>query len=58
MNHALRQRLFLETLAGHLALLEVHHPRKAASQCSKRAKRYVESHLRACTMTTRRRLAA
>ena len=57
MNSALRQRLFLETLAGHLALLETHHPRKAASQCSKRAKRYVESHLRTCT-NTRRRLAA
>ena len=56
MSNALRQRLFLETLAGHLALLEATHPRKAASQTSKRAKRYIESHLRACTKG--RRLAA
>ncbi len=35
------RKLLLETLQGHLALLEAKHPRKAASPVAKRTKRYL-----------------
>lgn len=40
------QRLLLETLAGHFAVLESNCPRKAKTQAAKRAKRYVLAKLR------------
>ena len=51
------QRLLLETISGHLALLETNFPRKANTQTVKRAKRCVTMRLRACNKT-RLRLAA
>ena len=42
----LGQRLLLETLAGHLALLEMAYPRKAKCVAARRAKQCVLSRLR------------
>ena len=39
MTHS--KKLLLETLAGHFALLEESHPRKAATRTARRAKRAV-----------------
>jgi hypothetical protein len=52
------QRLLLETLAGHMALLQSAHPRKANTVCAKRARLYVRSMLRQSHGTSQRRLAA
>ena len=54
------QKMLLETLAGHIALLEASHPRKAASATARRAKRCVTARLRLCNTSqlTRPRLAA
>ena len=41
------RRMLLETLSGHLALLKVAHPRKAATPTAKRAQRAVQLCLRA-----------
>jgi len=54
MTHA--QRLLLETLAGHMALLQTAHPRKANTATAKRARLYVQMKLR--TAQPRHRLAA
>jgi hypothetical protein len=35
------RRLLMETLAGHIALLQATYPRKAASRVTKRAKQCV-----------------
>jgi len=35
------RRLLMETLAGHIALLQASHPRKAASPVTKRARQCV-----------------
>jgi hypothetical protein len=42
----LGQRLLLESLAGHIALLETTHPRKAKCAATRRAKICVMSRLR------------
>lgn len=44
----LAQKQLLETLTGHLALLQATHPRKAASRTAKRARQYVQAKLRTC----------
>jgi hypothetical protein len=41
-----RERLLLETLAGHFAWLKSAYPRKAASPLVRRAQRSVQSSLR------------
>ena len=51
------QRLLLETISGHLALLETNCPRKAATLTAKRAKKCVTMRLRECNKS-RVRLAA
>ena len=51
----LGQKLLLETLAGHIALLESTHPRKAKLASTRRAKQCIMSRLRSCN---RDRLAA
>jgi hypothetical protein len=51
------QRLLLETLAGHMALLQTTHPRKANSITAKRARLYVRAKLRG-EAQARQRLAA
>ena len=40
------RRMLLETLSGHLALLKMTHPRKAATLTAKRAQRAVAMCLR------------
>ena len=50
------QRLLLETLAGHMALLQTTHPRKANTLTAKRARLYVRARLRSAP--PRQRLAA
>ena len=50
------ERLLLETLAGHIALLESAHPRKAKCAATRRAKQCVMAKLRHCG--SRARLAA
>jgi hypothetical protein len=50
------QRLLLETLAGHMALLQTTHPRKANTITAKRARLYVQAKLRSAA--PRQRLAA
>jgi hypothetical protein len=52
----LSQKLLLETLVGHMALLETAYPRKAKSAAARRAKQCVMSKLRQCN--ARGRLAA
>jgi len=53
------QKLLLETLSGHLSLLESAYPRKARTQCARRAKRAIQLRLRQCELhTPRMRLAA
>jgi hypothetical protein len=49
----LGQKLLLETLAGHIALLESTHPRKAKCAATRRAKQCVMSRLRECNSRTR-----
>lgn len=48
-------RLLLETLAGHIALLESAYPRKAKSAATRRAKQCIMTRLR---HSSRTRLAA
>jgi hypothetical protein len=50
------QRLLLETLSGHFALLQANCPQKANTPTAKRAKRFVEMRLR--EVKSRPRLAA
>lgn len=38
---AMRRQMLLQSILGHLALLEEKHPRKAATPVARRAKRYV-----------------
>ena len=38
----MNRMLLLQTVMGHLALLEQKYPKKAASPVAKRAKRYIE----------------
>ena len=45
-NMTTAQRLLLETLTGHFALLQSTHPRKANSATAKRARKYVQMKLR------------
>lgn len=45
-NMSNAQRMLFETLAGHLALLQTAHPRKANSATAKRARKYVQMRLR------------
>jgi hypothetical protein len=52
----LGQKLLLETLAGHIALLESTYPRKAKCIATRRAKQCVMAKLRHCS--SRSRLAA
>jgi len=52
----LSHKLLLETLAGHIALLETAYPRKAKSAATRKAKQCVTSRLRECG--TRVRYAA
>lgn len=49
----LGQKLLLETLAGHIALLESAYPRKGKSIATRRAKQCVMSRLRHCNSRTR-----
>ena len=49
----LGQRLLLETLAGHITLLESTYPRKAKCAATRRAKQCVMSRLRHCGSRTR-----
>lgn len=44
-----RKQLLLESILGHLALLEQKHPRKAASPVARRARRYALQSRRAAT---------
>ena len=44
----LGQKLLLETLAGHISLLEAAYPRKAKSAATRKAKQCVMSRLRQC----------
>ena len=44
----LGQKLLLETLAGHISLLETSHPRKAKSAATRKAKQCIMSRLRHC----------
>ena len=50
------QKLLLETLTGHFALLESAYPKKARTQTAKKARQYVQMKLRQCN--SRQRLAA
>jgi hypothetical protein len=49
-----RQRLLLETLAGHFAWLKTAHPRKANSPLARKAQRAVQVTLRAQSPRTRK----
>lgn len=51
------QKLLLETLAGHFALLESNCPRKAASPKVKKAKECVIRRLKLCEKAPLRRAA-
>ena len=44
MTHG--RKMLLETLAGHIALLESVDPRKASSPLAKRTRRYIKACLR------------
>ena len=41
-DRIMNRMLLLESVLGHLALLEQKHPKKAASPVARRAKRYIE----------------
>ena len=47
------RRMLMETLAGHIALLQQSHPKKARTAVAKKAKQCISLHLRQS-----RRLAA
>jgi hypothetical protein len=49
----LGHKLLLETLAGHMALLQTTHPRKAKSAAARKAKQCVMSRLRDCNSRMR-----
>ena len=40
------RKMLLETLAGHIALLQINYPRKAATAVAKKAEQYVKLALR------------
>jgi hypothetical protein len=50
------RKMLLETLAGHIALLQSSHPEKANTIVAKRAEQYVKSSLKICSRP--KRLAA
>jgi hypothetical protein len=41
-EHKMKNALLLQSVLGHLALLEQKYPKKAASPVARRAKRYIE----------------
>lgn len=41
-SFAMSRMLLLQSVLGHLALLEQKHPKKAASPVARRAKKYIE----------------
>ena len=51
------RKMLYETLVGHFALLESTHPRKAASNVAKRARRHVKLSLRRIEPSSRRMAA-
>jgi hypothetical protein len=51
------RKMLYETLVGHFALLQSTHPRKAATNIAKRARRHVKMSLRR-TEPSSRRMAA
>jgi hypothetical protein len=51
------RKMLLQTLAGHLALLESANPRKASSPLAKRTQRYVKACLRRHEGGSRRQAA-
>ncbi|HEX3355784.1 MAG TPA: hypothetical protein VHS31_02290 [Tepidisphaeraceae bacterium] len=53
LDMTLGHKLLLETLAGHMALLESAHPRKAKTAAARKAKQCVMSRLRDCNSRTR-----
>ena len=54
---SIAQKLLLETLAGHFALLESNCPKKAKSPNVQKAKQCVMRRLRLCEKTPQRRAA-
>ncbi len=56
MTH--RRKLLLETLQGHIALLEHAHPRKAATRVARRVRQLCELSLRPRTAGHAKRHAA
>jgi hypothetical protein len=52
------RKMLMETLAGHLALLQTNYPRKAASPVAKRVKQCVNYSLRIHSDAAPRRQAA
>jgi hypothetical protein len=54
---SIAQKLLLETLAGHFALLEANCPKKAQTQRAKKAKECVMRRLRQCERAHLRRAA-
>lgn len=46
-NPMIRQNMLLESLLGHLALLEARHPKKAATPVARRLKRHLSRSRRA-----------
>ena len=54
---SIAQKLLLETLAGHFALLEANCPKKAKSENVKKAKQCVLRRLRMCEKAQIRRAA-
>jgi hypothetical protein len=55
MTH--RRKLLLETLQGHIALLEHTHPRKAATRVARRVRHLCELSLRQRTTNSKRHAA-
>jgi hypothetical protein len=50
----MRHTLLLQSILGHLALLEEKHPKKAASTVARRAKRYAKLTLQQSRPAARR----
>ena len=51
------RKMLYQTLAGHFALLETAHPRKAATAVARKAQRHVKLTLRREGQTPRRQAA-
>jgi hypothetical protein len=51
MSHG--RKMLLETLAGHIALLESVNPRKASSSLTKKTRRYIKACLKSHDGTRR-----